>query len=376
MSALDPDALSRFYRDEVLPRLSVEDVFGDGPWYGKGKWIHARCPIHHGGDLNFAVNVDNLKWRCQSQCQLGGDPVAFLQKTEGLGFREAVDKLARRVGLDAGSITGERSTTRTASTSRPKPKRAKPPTKPEPETRELDGLAKFWDACVRADELPQVRDYLRDERGLDPTAVADLDLGRAVPDGISASFPWAGSDAHGPWKSYASMGLRLAVPTYDAQGVFRSMVFRRCRAGKGAKSLAAKGGQREGVAMMCPLARQLFGRGDPKFLAERESLVGSKCTIVIAEGEPDFLTFATHFSEADERVPATIGGFSGAWSVLARAPVGSHLRVQVHDDDSGLSYANEIVHAVLKRWRAGELSVELPNYFALVGAEVVRKGAA
>lgn len=87
------DWLSRFYRDEVLPRLRAEGVYGE--------LAHKRggCPIHRGKDPNFAVDPRTLRWSCWSRDCGHGDAAAFLERRDGLSFLEAVRTLAQVAGV-------------------------------------------------------------------------------------------------------------------------------------------------------------------------------------------------------------------------------------------------------------------------------------
>lgn len=363
------DGLSRFLRDEVLPRLGIEDVYQNVRFRERGRQWRAPCPLHNGNDPNFVVSTETLEWKCHSQCQEGGDAAAFIMKVEGLDFRGAVLELARRAGVDTSPLTGE---PRPTMPPRPKPiVRAVVVEKNEPTYPPAHEVAALWAACTRVDDVPEVRSWLLEQRCIDPTAVADRDLARAAPTRLGSLPSWAGFGGEDgkPWRSWPSVGLRLIVPLYDHHGRMRSVLFRRAfETGESwpPKSMGAKGFDRVGLAMACPFARQL--------LEERQWpawwLEGALRKIVVAEGETDFLTYAAEESDAGEAVAAVIGGFSGSWSLLAHVPAQSVLVVQTHGDRAGARYASEILAAVMPRWRGGELAVRLPRYFKQSGERV------
>jgi DNA primase len=57
------------------------------------------CPFHNEKTGSFYVNSDRGTWHCFG-CGEGGDVIKFIEKIENLSFREAAERLARRVGLE------------------------------------------------------------------------------------------------------------------------------------------------------------------------------------------------------------------------------------------------------------------------------------
>ncbi|RMF47709.1 MAG: DNA primase, partial [Deltaproteobacteria bacterium] len=57
------------------------------------------CPFHGEKTPSFNVNADRQSFHCFG-CGEGGNAISFLMKIEGLGFREAVEKLAAEVGVE------------------------------------------------------------------------------------------------------------------------------------------------------------------------------------------------------------------------------------------------------------------------------------
>jgi DNA primase len=59
---------------------------------GAGKWRTACCPLHGGRSLR--INVESGAFACMGGCELrGGDVIAYLMRTRGLGFSEACKQL-------------------------------------------------------------------------------------------------------------------------------------------------------------------------------------------------------------------------------------------------------------------------------------------
>ena len=67
--------------------------------------VMAMCPFHPNSDT-AAMSVDGERglYHCFG-CGASGDALTFVQQTHGVGFRESLDLLARRAGVDLGPST-------------------------------------------------------------------------------------------------------------------------------------------------------------------------------------------------------------------------------------------------------------------------------
>ena len=65
----------------------------------KGNQSLGLCPFHNEKSPSFYVYEDDGHYKCFG-CGVYGDAFAFLEATEGLGFREAVERLAGEAGMD------------------------------------------------------------------------------------------------------------------------------------------------------------------------------------------------------------------------------------------------------------------------------------
>src|SRR4051794_8041651 len=86
--------------DEVRSRVNLADVVGEYVTLksaGVGS-MKGLCPFHDERSPSFHVRPQVGLWHCFG-CQEGGDVISFVQKIDGLGFTEAVEYLAGRVGL-------------------------------------------------------------------------------------------------------------------------------------------------------------------------------------------------------------------------------------------------------------------------------------
>ncbi|MBA3232372.1 MAG: DNA primase [Propionibacteriales bacterium] len=64
-----------------------------------GGSLKGLCPFHEEKSPSFNVNPARGFFHCFG-CQEGGDVITFVQKIEGVGFSEAVERLAGRYGVD------------------------------------------------------------------------------------------------------------------------------------------------------------------------------------------------------------------------------------------------------------------------------------
>lgn len=152
------DWLSRFFHEEVEPRLRAEAV------YGELAYKRGPCPLHR-GDNASAFSVHGLSWSCWTHCG-HGDAAAFLERRDGLTFLEAVRILADLVGatFPAREVSPE--------------ERARH----EERSRRSRVFETFLAQARRAlladtDEAKRARAYLIEKRGFPEAALEGLDLG-------------------------------------------------------------------------------------------------------------------------------------------------------------------------------------------------------
>ncbi len=62
-------------------------------------WV-ACCPFHEERTPSFKVDPRRGTWRCYGACGIGGDVIGFVERSTGTGFREAVEILAARAGIE------------------------------------------------------------------------------------------------------------------------------------------------------------------------------------------------------------------------------------------------------------------------------------
>jgi len=325
------------------------------------------CPRHGGGSLSVRLGKDRtIQARCFG-CDFAGDVFTLIAEALGLSvsrdFLDVLTEGARIGGLWAivgdlearagGRVPRVDPTPRGPNTA---PRTPSPATNPErnavasersdAQTSERpypppDEVRELWAGCVPVSDVAQVREYL-EGRVIAPAGVEALDLARAIPDG--AVLPrWASYRGNAPEaRPWLAIGFRLVLPVYDAGGVVRSVRGWRVLEGDGPKRLPPSGYRAGGLVM---------ADGAGVALLERASLEGTDGRVVIVEGEPDFLTWATRFPDSAEAVPAVLGILSGSWTdeIAARIPDGARVIVRTHHDEAGNRYAAAVRGSIDRR---------------------------
>ena len=132
----------------------------------KGKNYWACCPFHQEKTPSFSVDPEQGLYHCFG-CKEGGNVFTFLEKMEGLGYREALNRLAAEAGVDLSRYESE-----------PGPSRDE-----FARLRGINELAcNYYQQCLLKSEAgKRARDYLAG-RKINPESVEKWRLGYA-PDG-------------------------------------------------------------------------------------------------------------------------------------------------------------------------------------------------
>jgi len=98
-------ALPPGFLDELRARVSMAAVVGRKVTWDSRKTNAARgdywapCPFHQEKTASFHVEEAKGRYHCFG-CHAGGDLLSFVRETEGLGFMEAVERLAAEAGME------------------------------------------------------------------------------------------------------------------------------------------------------------------------------------------------------------------------------------------------------------------------------------
>ena len=99
-----PDA----FIDDLLARSDIVEVVGSRvPLKRQGKEYAARCPFHDERSASFTVSPTKQFYHCFG-CGAHGTAISFLMNYDRLEFLDAVDELAKRVGMDVPRDTQQR----------------------------------------------------------------------------------------------------------------------------------------------------------------------------------------------------------------------------------------------------------------------------
>ena len=89
--------------DEIKSRIDIVDLVSEAgvKLRHAGKNYTGFCPFHDNKHTPaFVVWPESGTWRCFGQCNEGGDIFKFVMKREGLDFKDAMQKLALRAGVE------------------------------------------------------------------------------------------------------------------------------------------------------------------------------------------------------------------------------------------------------------------------------------
>jgi DNA primase len=85
---------------DIKDRLSVETLIGEYlPLKRAGINLKGICPFHSEKTPSFMVSPERNSWHCFG-CSKGGDIFTFVMEMEGLEFREALEYLAKKTGIE------------------------------------------------------------------------------------------------------------------------------------------------------------------------------------------------------------------------------------------------------------------------------------
>ena len=133
-------------------------------------WV-GLCPFHDEKTPSFTVNPKTNLWHCFG-CGAGGDAIGFLTKKDGLGFREAVEKLR------GGNVKGPPTPAPALIKGRGGKTDVPMPDVPSPNrVRLLNRVVSFYHQTFCED--PRAREYLKARRITDAAALENFQVGYA-----------------------------------------------------------------------------------------------------------------------------------------------------------------------------------------------------
>jgi len=162
--------------ETIKAKINVVDEIGLVVALQKsGKALKGLCPFHNERTPSFYVFAETQTWRCFG-CNEGGDVFSFVQKQQGLEFREALQYLAEKAGVSLDDFSGQ------------DPEQARETNALKERLRKLneDALLWFHQMLLRSKEAAEARAYVQ-SRGISADTVVTFSLGYAPEqrDGLS-----------------------------------------------------------------------------------------------------------------------------------------------------------------------------------------------
>ncbi len=155
-------------KEEVRARLNIEDVIGEYVQLKRaGRNMKGLSPFTDERTPSFMVSPEKQIWHDFSSGK-GGDVFSFVMLVEGMDFRQALEHLARKAGVDLSLFS--RGDGRTAK------RRARA-------AEVLELAAKFFQQSLL--RTPKALDYVVKKRGLTRQTIQDFMVGFAPDDGSS-----------------------------------------------------------------------------------------------------------------------------------------------------------------------------------------------
>ncbi|MBV1790211.1 DNA primase [Marinobacterium sp. D7] len=160
--------IPQHFIDDLLARVNIVDVVDSRIKLKRtGKNYSALCPFHKEKSPSFSVSPDKQFYYCFG-CGAGGNALGFVMEHDRLSFPEAVDELARLVGMEV-----PRENDRPADLAREKQIKS--------QFSVLEQANQFYQQQLRSHEQRQrAVDYLK-KRGLTGQIAARFQIGYAPP---------------------------------------------------------------------------------------------------------------------------------------------------------------------------------------------------
>ncbi len=155
--------------DEIKARINAVELISETVKLRRsGRTFTGLCPfhVHTKNTPSFVVWPESGTWRCFGQCNEGGDIFKFVMKKENWGFREALEHLAGRAGVELKQRTQQ-------------------DVEREEEYKRLRDLLTlavtyYQNLLVNAPQAQTAREHLQ-KRGLKQTTIETFELGYALP---------------------------------------------------------------------------------------------------------------------------------------------------------------------------------------------------
>ncbi len=316
-------------KEEIKSRLAVEDVVGQYVELKRaGRNLKGRSPWGVDKTPSFMVSPEKGIWHDFS-ANKGGDIFTFVMEVEGIGFKEAMEKLAAQAGVDLSRYRGG------------DPAVSKRKTR----AREALNLAtKYYQACLVRSKT--VCEYVFYQRNLNRKTVQEFKIGYSPADGKALTtalykrgFTEQELDAAGLLNRFKGdmFRNRMMVPFIDTTGNIIGFTAR------------------------------IIGKGEPKYLNTPETILFNKSKfifglyqakesirrngfVVIVEGNMDVIS--SHQAGVKEAV-ATSGTAMTEQHLKTLSNLTNDIRLAYDGDEAGIKATERAI------MMAGDLGIDL-----------------
>ena len=316
-------------KEEIKSRLSVEDVVGQYVELKRaGRNLKGRSPWGVDKTPSFMVSPEKGIWHDFS-ANKGGDIFTFVMEVEGIGFKEAMEKLAAQAGVDLSKYRGG------------DPAVSKRKTR----AREALNLAtKYYQACLVRSKT--VCEYVFYQRNLNRKTVQEFKIGYSPADGKALTtalykrgFTEQELDAAGLLNRFKGDMFRnsMMVPFIDTTGNIIGFTAR------------------------------IIGKGEPKYLNTPETILFNESKfifglyqakesirrngfVVIVEGNMDVIS--SHQAGVKEAV-ATSGTAMTEQHLKTLSNLTNDIRLAYDGDEAGVKATERAI------MMAGDLGIDL-----------------
>ena len=326
-----PSPLRDDVKERVREAIDIVDVVGSYiSLRRQGKAMTGLCPWHDDGRPSLQVNPDRQTYRCWV-CDIGGDVFSFVMRMEKVEFREALEQLADRAGIElprgrGGLPVDDKATLRTV---------------------QAWAAERFCDCLRSAPEASAARDYLR-SRGLSPATIDRFQIGFAPQswdwllrqsvaagigrdDLVKAGLVIERDDRSGHYDRFRG---RVMFPIRDPQG--------RCVAFGGR---VLPGDRPDSAKYINSPETPLFSKSSMLYGLDtaREAMAASRRAVVV-EGYTDCL--AARQAGIDD-VVAVLGTALGERHAKLLRRYADRIVLVLDGDDAGRRRANEVLEVLL-----------------------------
>lgn len=316
-------------KEEIKSRLAVEDVVGQYVELKRaGRNLKGRSPWGVDKTPSFMVSPEKGIWHDFS-ANKGGDIFTFVMEVEGIGFREALEKLAAQAGVD---LTKYRGGDPAVAKKKARAKEA------------LELATKYYQACLVRSK--SVCEYVFYKRNLNRATVQEFKIGYSPASGKALvnvlkkrGFTEEELDAAGLLNRFKSdlFKDRMMVPFIDTTG------------------------------NVIGFTARILGQGEPKYLNTPETLLFNKSKfifglhqakesirrsgfVVIVEGNMDVIS--SHQAGVKEAV-ATSGTAMTEQHLKSLSNLTSDIRLAYDGDAAGIKATERAI------MMAGDLGIDL-----------------